>query len=452
MAVKTPSGKTFVTSAQGIASIQNISFQGYDSGKSIATFTFPAPPANASDTTPKMTVTVLDTSTPKASVQYFISTGNSTDATVCLAKSPPASCSSGTITVPLRDSSRAVAILIGGVEYSAYSAESQTTNAFLNIFYAGPVTHGFGGWGRIRLTSTPQQATNGVVSVLSSPTGLTTTSYSNVGQAFDYVFGGSKKLADNWSVIAGAGATTPLSSQSVPVTFVAPPPGTVECNQLVTRFSASQGYNPSLSLNTAPGATTCLAGGYTDVAFANQDRSSFYFKYGAGFRTSYPWKTGNCDGTASATDNSGNNNSQQKCSTAYAALDAVIGQDAAVTGGKLHGFVFKMDGILPIPTGTYSWLYLFGSSYIRLQHNMDYPPLLLQSPSAPVTVPNPSVIVLPLKQPNRDYYRMGVGINVNQLWCKVFSNGCTNSNPNAGASKAAVETAKKKKQAEESTD
>ncbi len=107
--------------------------------------------------------------------------------------------------------SPAVLIMIGGVEYSGYSAQSQTTNGFLNMFYRGPVSqHGFSGWGRIRLTSAPQEATNGVVSVISNPTGLTTYNYSNVGQVFDYVCGPEKAIgkSKNWSIVAGIGATT----------------------------------------------------------------------------------------------------------------------------------------------------------------------------------------------------------------------------------------------------
>jgi hypothetical protein len=320
----------------------------------------------------------------------------------------------GTLSNELVVKSPAVLIMIGGVEYSGYSAQSQTTNGFLNMFYRGPVSkHGFSGWGRIRLTSAPQAATNGVVSVISNPTGLTTYDYSNVGQVFDYVFGPEWQIGKNWSIVGGVGATTPLSSQNAPVTFVAPAAGTVECTELVSRFSAANGYSPSLALNTATTPTTCLAGGYTDIAFANQDRTNFFLKYGAGLRTTYPWTFGTCNGTSGS------------CSTAYAALDISLGQDASVTGGYLRGVVFKLDGLLPIPTGSSSWLYLFGSSYIRLQSNQNLPPLILQTPATTVAVPSPTVIVLPLRQPNRDYYRIGVGLNINQLWCKLSSSGCS---------------------------
>src|SRR4029077_7583707 len=127
----------------------------------------------------------------------------------------------------------------------------------------------------------------------------------------------------NWSFIAGLGATTPLSSQDTPITFVAPAPGTFECTELVRRFSSPE-YYPSLSLNTATNPTTCLAGGYTNLAFSNQDRSSFLLKYGAGFRTTYPFKFADCNGGKDA-----------KCAPADAALDITFGQDASITRGYL---------------------------------------------------------------------------------------------------------------------
>ena len=414
MAIYTSAGKSFVASAKDVETPQGIAFKAYDSKTSAATFTLSAAPPYTF-TVSKPSSDLLVTAT------YYIASGDVADATICQGTSPPTTgCSNGAIPLPVKDRNAPIAILIGGAEYSAYSAQSQTEDAFLNIFYRGPISaHGLSGWTRVRLTSLPQQATNGVVSVVSNPTGLSSSSYSNVGQAFDYVFGAQQFLSKNsrnWSIVAGLGATTPLSTQNAPVTYAAPPPGE-ECNQLVSQYSPAHGYSPGLVANPAMNPTTCLANGYTAIAFTNQDRSSMFLKYGAGLRTTYPWKTGSCDGA----------NSDTKCSTAYAALDATIGQDSAVTGGVLHGFVFKLDGILPIPTKSVTWLYLFGSSYIRLLHDVTEPALPLSAPNPPVSVPSANVFVLPLRQPNKDYYRLGVGININQIWCKWFGNGCSTS-------------------------
>jgi hypothetical protein len=75
---------------------------------------------------------------------------------------------------------------------------------------------------------------------------------------------------------------------------------------------------------------------------------------------------------------------------------------------------------MPVPS--ISFLYLFGSASLRL-HNLPTslsPLVLLNSPttgsSTPPTVPNAAVLVLPMTQPDRDFYRIGIGININQIF------------------------------------
>jgi len=132
----------------------------------------------------------------------------------------------------------------------------------------------------------------------------------------------------------------------------------------------------------------------------------------------------------------------------------VLGQDASVTQGFLRGVVLKLDGTLPIPTGGgSSWLYLFGSAYMRMARNINQNPLILNAvqlssitPPAPgePPIPNPLVAVLPLQQPNRDYYRLGVGLNMNQVFCKTFSGTCGSnsggSNTDTGTSTPTIKT------------
>lgn len=311
------------------------------------------------------------------------------------------------------DDSQTTVILIAGWEQAGYSSLAQYGNPFVNVFIEGLREHTISAWGRVRLLSAPQPATQGIVSTFADPTGqITTKSFSDVGQAMDFLIGPRLNLGPHWSAIAEFGATTPLSSQNVAVSYVVPPQGTAECTTLGTRFSSANGYNPGLMLAPA-GAGTCLVNGYKDIAFSNQDRSNFYLKYGAGFRTSYPFK---CNGTSTG---------KSPCSPAYGVLDLTLGQDESVTGGYLRSVVFKMDGILPIQLGDASWLYVFGSVYMRLNRNQDLSPLILTTATG-LTIPSPTVAVLPLRQPNRDYYRLGVGINLSQVFCKFSTSACAN--------------------------
>jgi hypothetical protein len=302
-------------------------------------------------------------------------------------------------------------ILIGGVEQSGYSSLGQSTNPFINVFIEGP-GNWVSGWGRVRLLSAPQPSTQGIASTFTDPTGqLMNQDYSKVGQALDFVVGPKiviPKTNKRWAFVAGFGLTTPLNSQTVTLTYAAPPQNTQECKTLTSRFTVQNGYSPGLTPAPA-GSSTCLAGGVTNVAFSNRDRSNFLLKYGAGFRTTNRFDCSDVNG----------------CAPSWGVLDLTFGQDEAITRGILRHVVFKMDGILPIQMGTAAYVYLFGSAYIRLAKNQDLSPLILQTASG-VTIPSSTVIVLPLQIPDRDFYRLGVGLNLNQIFCKMFSPTCPN--------------------------
>ena len=314
-----------------------------------------------------------------------------------------------------------VVVAIAGIEQSGYSSLGQNTSPFANFYMQGPVVNRMGAWGRVRVLGAPQPSTQGILSTFTDPTGqLTTQDYSKVGTSLDFVIGPRVQITDvnhsrygGWDFIAVFGATTPLSSQTVAITFKAPPPGSEECSTLTNRFTIKNGYAPGLTLAPA-GSSTCLVGGYTDMSFSNQDRSSFLLKWGAGFRTTAKWDCA----------------SQTACAPSYGALDLTIGQDESATRGLLRHFVFKLDGILPLSINkSSSYLYLFGSAYIRVARNQDLSPLILETETATVTIPSNTVIVLPLQQPDRDFYRLGVGLNMNQVFCKMFGSTCPAATP-----------------------
>ena len=338
----------------------------------------------------------------KVEAQAFISAGG---ATVYGKPSAPK-------TVNLKDNGTTAVIAIAGVEQSGYSSLGQQTTPFVEFSLLGPLAKRWGGWGRVRLLGAPQPSTQGIVSTFTDPTGqLTTQDYSKVGESLDFVFGSAWKITElasagkGWSVITGVGSTTPLSSQAVALTYKAPGPGTIECTTLTSRFTVQNGYAPGLT-QAPSGSATCLAGGYTDVAFSNQDRSSFIRKWEVGLRTSAP-------STCS---------SESSCPTAYGVLDLTVGQDEAITRGLLRHFVVKLDGVYPISiSGNQTFLYIYGSVYLRTSRNQDLSPLILQTETASVSVPSATVIVLPLQQPDRDFYRLGVGLDLHQVFCKMFT-------------------------------
>jgi hypothetical protein len=325
------------------------------------------------------------------------------------------------------DSDGFVGTFIAGVEQSGYSSLGNNTGAFLNAFFRSGYLQtsrntGLAFWGRVRLLSAPQPSTSGgIVSIVSNPTGtLTAANYNSIGTAVDYVIGPEFKLKQ-WnyagstsrvSLVAGAGATTPLSSNDIAVTYAAPDPNTTECAQLVNNFGPKSGYVPHLVANPNQGAMgSCIynpASGvpYKFISFSNENRSNFLFKWGAGarFTHAYPAK-----GTSPGYSGS---------------IDLTLGQDSTVTGGNAHGWVLKLDGVYPLTFGGSSLLYVFGSAAMRLAHDQEFPPLILAPGTGAPTPPSTQVIVLPLKQPNRDFYRLGFGLNLAAIWCKFATTGC----------------------------
>jgi hypothetical protein len=205
------------------------------------------------------------------------------------------------------------------------------------------------------------------------------------------------------SFVAGVGATTPLSSQDVVVTYMVPAAGTVECSTLIQRFSPQNIYNSPVRAGTG---SDCLAGGYSEIAFSNQDRSNFLVKYGAGFRYV---STTRCKP------------SDVNCSPFHGSADFTVGQDESVTGGSLHHLVFKVDVLYPLPFQD-GILYLFGTAELRDATNKDLSPLILQAATGTPTLPSSSVLVLPLQQADRDFYRLGVGLNLITLFDKLKGN------------------------------
>ena len=207
------------------------------------------------------------------------------------------------------------------------------------------------------------------------------------------------------SFIADLGATTPLYFNQVTITYNAPPPATTECAQLVQRFGQNSKYIPYLVAYLNQGSTgSCIYNPvsgtvYNFVSFANQNRSNFLFKWGMGgcFTHVYPAK-----GTAPSYSGS---------------VDFGVGQDASVTGGVASCWVGKIDAVYPLAFGGSSYLYVFGSAEMRFKRNQEAPSAHIEHRNDGAYPPQSFSHRLPLKQPNRDFYSLGFGLNLASIWC-----------------------------------
>jgi hypothetical protein len=314
-----------------------------------------------------------------------------------------------------------------GFEQSGASASSSVQKPFLEFFWNPPVwTHESQNepfryiyprmslWGSVRLTSVPQQISTPLVTF--APTFLAPINESNINklvQGFDFLFGGEFGFGRGFSkgdigtaflptgtadtkqkysayLIAGFGASNPLSPRDTIDIFKAP-----------TKQSELDKIQPGLK----------LPDGTQFIAFVGPDRDSFYRQWYAGVRlkTHYFQQRGLGE-------------KLELINRPGGMFDISVGQNEAVSGGRLHGMVMRVDGFYPLPVSNKSILYLYGNAYINLRrHATVTDPLILARAPSDVTVPADNVFVITNQPSNRDVYRIGIGVNLIELFRGNFS-------------------------------
>ncbi len=204
--------------------------------------------------------------------------------------------------------------------------------------------------------------------------------------------GGPSKTQATLSIVAGAGAVTPLSvSQSNPQVYEATP----LIIQYESPVAPTLSFASSCSANPTE-APTCY------VIFVPSDRTHFYRSYDAGLRLKLY----------------ANDNEDHELRFP-AIFDLTVGQNEYVTGGLLHGAVLHLGGSLPIPR--IDAFYMFGAFDFGLSSAIGGGPQLQLIPApvtAGLTAASPSVYTILTTQPNRDRYELGFGIDVFHLFSK----------------------------------
>lgn len=240
-------------------------------------------------------------------------------------------------------------------------------------------------WGTVRVTSVPQQITSGIATFVSEfPQRVAEVKVNELAQAveflagLEYRFWQSDKTAEavgnqhinSLSLFSGVGVITPLTPRQTLEVFETTP-------EAIKRYpiSAQSKY----------------------IAFVSPDRDRFFRQYYAGlrFKTHY-FEWGESNGRYPGI------------------LDISVGQNAAVTGGRLRDLVIRLEGFfsLPITKGTVS---LFGTALLQPKSAKITDPLILKKAPNNISVPGPDVAIVTVPQINRDYYRFGVGIDLVQV-------------------------------------
>ncbi len=287
---------------------------------------------------------------------------------------------------------------IVGFEQSGAAAAKSDQNYFFDVFVSNSfpfkqkINPDFGErlrlWGDFRIASVPQLPTSDltvgglVTGFATQVSGLKVREAAHVFEflgGFEYRLTGNNALLPSFdratkqkfsiSLIGAFGSTTPLDSAENKTTYKV--------------FADAPGLPPE-------------AKGKEFITFVRPDRDRFFRQYYAGVRVQTFFF-------------SPFNIPTQRFPAQF---DLTIGQNEFVTGGRFRGPVIRMEGFFPLPYERLKFINLFATAMMKPGHSNVGTPLILQPAPADTIVLASNVLVYALPQPNRDYYRIGFGIDI----------------------------------------
>jgi hypothetical protein len=310
---------------------------------------------------------------------------------------------------------------IVGFEQAGVSAAQSQQDFFFDLYYDRPLAFNndadlgsrLRSWGNLRISSVPQQINTDVATFAAGfAQQVGQLKVNEVAQAFEFLGGlqyrlwASGRSPDYASsdperdpnvhnrisanLILGGGVITPLSPKASVQIFAVP------SNQpeFFTRYPQAVGKQ--------------------FVAFTLPDRDRFFRQAYGGLRVMTHF-VGDTKPRAPET------------------FDLTYGFNESVTGGRIHGGVMRLEGFVPIPYAKMSWVYLFGTGLFKpgAHATIAHPFLLDAAPTG--TLPTASsAVVISTPQADRDYYRVGVGIDLVNLiggWKKSSGGAGTSASP-----------------------
>jgi hypothetical protein len=287
-----------------------------------------------------------------------------------------------------------------GFEQAGASSSPSTSKPFLDFFFNAPLRSRVSLWGDIRLAVIPQQASAFGVFPTTAVNQITEANLSNLTQGFDFLVGPEFRLGTGkltWSLIPGVkqkisayiygafGAISPLDpkqQENIQI-FVAPATTSPQYEEFQTRF---------------PDAA---ASGKSYIAFTLPERDRFLRQFYGGFRFKTHFFNGN-----------------GIINRFPAIFDVALGRNEAVTGGRLKHAVLRLEGFYPLPIKESSFIYLYGTAMMKIGGggvNIQKP-LFLDTPGSAIGLSSPELFIIPNRQNNSDYYRIGVGIDLMRLF------------------------------------
>lgn len=315
--------------------------------------------------------------------------------------------------IPLED--RPVSLLtraIVGFEQAGAVSTKSDQNYFFDFFvsHSFPVPlkidPNFGQrlrvWGDVRIASVPQQVNTDVATFAGTfAQNVAGLKVNELAHAIDFLAGIEYQIAGNSSLLPSFDRLTKQKfSLSLIVgggsTILTTPPQ--DNIQFFKVFDSAPGLPPA-------------AKGKEFIGFVSVDRDRFFRQYYAGLRFQTFFF----------------NQYDRPLQRFPGVLDVTFGQNEFVTGGTLHGGVLRIDGFFPLPYDKAKYINLFATGLFRPGRAKISDPLILQPATTPPTFPSDKVVIVSTPQFNRDYYRVGVGIDFISLVKTIRENGQKNA-------------------------
>jgi len=251
------------------------------------------------------------------------------------------------------------------------------------------------------------------------------------------------------SLIVGGGMSTPFSTNNTDVysqvnqaicdafSLINPnlpppvtPPTVSTSRGLICGNTGPTGTPANQTYIVAPnpgGATATKNDPFVD--FFTPERSRFFRKAYGGFRL----KTYFFSKSVKADCNPPSKRDKDKgdCDGLYdifpGVIDLTVGKDEAVTAGHMSTWLFRLDAVYPLPF--YQGIHIFASAYTALKSNNLTQPYNAYSILTPVTGTNNdfNTFRFGIQPLNRDFFQVGIGIDLIQVFKKASNGGQPNS-------------------------
>jgi hypothetical protein len=301
---------------------------------------------------------------------------------------------------PLGEFSRAIV----GLEQSGASSAKSSQRFFMDLTLSAPLPWGkkdqyfgrhFRTWGSIRVTSVPQQINTGVAAFAGAfAEKVGEVKVNELAHGLEFLAGGEYRIPGGFKTefgSFGANVTTRFT-----LSFILG-------GGIITPFTPRDTLEIFKVFRDAPGLPT-VPEGKEFIAFVSPDRDRFFRQFYAGLRLQ--------------THYFDYENPDVPLKRYPATLDITYGQNEAVTGGRLRGGVIRLEGFFPLPYEGLKFINLFGTALIKPTRTQITEPLILEAAPTGTTVPANNVFLFTQPQINRDYYKVGVGIDLMSLISK----------------------------------